>query len=150
MVPQDRKSKTAHESSTKKSISSDEDITNEQLRKYAPAGKFEQMCELESINRYSKEARALRAELVAIAKREIAAEKAESQATTNDIITVIRDPNNVLGKMFSRDADGTIQKCSHVAVSFAYAVDLLLGERRMIVFGLWNCARVLICKVAWW
>lgn len=42
-------------------------------------------------------------------------------AVTADVITVIVDPNHVLGKRFSLNADGTVTKASAVAVSLAYA-----------------------------
>ncbi|MFA6203358.1 MAG: phage/plasmid primase, P4 family [Gallionella sp.] len=39
-----------------------------------------------------------------------------------DIITVVRDPKNTLGKQFTKNPDGTIGKKSAVSVSFATAV----------------------------
>ncbi len=40
----------------------------------------------------------------------------------SDIITVVRDPKNTLGKQFTKNPDGTIGKKSAVSVSFATAV----------------------------
>lgn len=39
-----------------------------------------------------------------------------------DIITVVRDPNNPLGKQFTKNSDGTLIKKSAVSVSFGMAV----------------------------
>lgn len=41
---------------------------------------------------------------------------------TRDIITVVRDPRNVLGKQFSFAEDGTIRKASKVSISIGEAV----------------------------
>lgn len=43
---------------------------------------------------------------------------------TNDIITVIRDPANILGKKFHIDASGELQKKAVVTVSFCLAIML--------------------------
>jgi hypothetical protein len=43
-------------------------------------------------------------------------------ALTSNIITVVRDPNHMLGKRITRQADGTISKQSSVSVSFGIAI----------------------------
>ena len=41
---------------------------------------------------------------------------------TSNIITVVRDPRNPLGKRFSLEADGTVSKTATVFIAFGTAV----------------------------
>ena len=53
----------------------------------------------------------------------VSADNLPNQTITRDVITVIRDPNNPLGKRFSHDkATGKIMKDSAVSVSYGIAI----------------------------
>lgn len=47
---------------------------------------------------------------------------------SSDIITVVRDPKNVLGKQFSFNLDGSINKKTNVQTSFCEAIQYLVND----------------------
>ena len=51
-------------------------------------------------------------------------ENDQEQATqnTHDIITVVRDPERALGKLYRLQEDGTVEKSANVKLSFGIAV----------------------------
>ncbi len=45
----------------------------------------------------------------------------QTSTTCNNVITVVGDPNHLLGKQFEKNADGTVSKKSAVSLSFGIA-----------------------------